>query len=624
MTFNAIALKMMRENYKQYLLYMSCNAFAILFVFLFLSIYYNETIEQMKESHSFDTVLTIPAVGLIIFMFFFIQYAHQMFIKKRKQEFGVLLAIGMTPKNIIRLLVTENLLVAAVALMLGLIFGGVFSKLFFYAFTYFSPLTPELFHLSFQMFGYTAIVYLILFFFAIGISIFQIYTQSSITIMDSNQVIDEVRTTHASYGIVGFVFITFSILGLILTYRSHSEALFFWAVLTFIGLYLFLANIVHTIIYLIKGNPTLYYRFILLFSSLEQKQKKLTSILTLTSVMIMITTLYCTITIIIAKEEYDRMVAWNPSDVAFISEKGDITEQQLASIFEDATKVSQVKVMPYLELKKENYYYGHVYYTNLLAQSDYERLTEESYTLQDNECIVFINQDEKYFHDRYSYCEILSNSYDVVATHMKQPITHISNSVVHMVVADEVWQQLKPVINLHYQYHIFLEDWEQSLPAVERLLNSHSELQLELESFTSKIEQSNRMSEENSVLFYLMTFLSILFYFGAFVLLYLNLLADIDVERAKFQKLFKIGITKKELKQQFNYETALLFFIPTIIGLLLAFLYLLGMSQKAGGLLTNTQIIGYFILMSGIYFAIQLGFYMYIKTKLFKKVWDVE
>ena len=505
----------------------------------------------------------------------------------------------------------------------GQFIGGVFSKLFFYAFTYFSPLTPELFHLSFQMFGYTAIVYLILFCFTIGISIYQIQTQSSHTMMESKLVIDEVRTTHASYGIVGFVFITFSILGLILTYRSHSEALFFWAVLTFIGLYLFLANIVHTLIYLIKGIPTLYYRFILLFSSLEQKQKKLTSILTLTSVMIMITTLYCTITLTIAKEEYDRMVAWNPSDVAFISEKGDITEQQLASIIGDATKVSQVKVMPYLELKKEDYD-GWGYYTNILAQSDYERLTEESHTLQDHECIVFINQDEKYFHDQYSHCELLSNSYEVVATHMNHPITHISNSIDHMVVADEVWQQLKPDIDLRYQYHVFVEDWKQSLPAVERLLNSHSELQFELDSFTSKVEQSNRMSEENSVLFYLMTFLSILFYFGAFVLLYLNLLADIDVERAKFQKLFKIGITKKELKQQFNYETALLIFIPTMIGLLLAFLYLLGMSQKAGGLLTNTQIIGYFILMSGIYFAIQLGFYMYIKTKLFKKVWDVE
>ena len=623
MTFNAIALKMMRENYQQYLLYMSCNAFAIFFVFLFFSIYYNETIVQMKESHSFDTVLTIPAVGLIIFMFFFIQYAHQMFIKKRKQEFGVLLAIGMTPKNIIRLLITENLLVAAVALMLGLIFGGVFSKLFFYAFTYFSPLTPELFHLSFQMFGYTAIVYLILFCFTIGISIYQIQTQSSITMMESKLVIDEAKTTHGSFGIVGVVLIIFSILGLILTYRSHSELLFFWAVLTFIGLYLFLANIVHTLIYLIKGIPTLYYRFILLFSSLEQKQKKLTSILTLTSVMIMITTLYCTITLTIAKEEYDRMVAWNPSDVAFISEKGDITEQQLASIIGDATKVKQVKVVPYLELKKEDYD-GWVYYTNILAQSNYERIIEDSYAFQNHECIVFINYSDNSYHDQYSRCEILSNSYEVETTHVSNPITHISNSIVHMVVTNEVWEQLKADIDLRYQYHVFVEDWEQSLPAVERLLNSHSELQFELDSFTSKVEQSNRMTKENSILFYLLTFLSILFYFGAFVLLYLNLLADIDVERAKFQKLFKIGITKKELKQQFNYETALLIFIPTMIGLLLAFLYLLGMSQKAGGLLTNTQIIGYFILMSGIYFAIQLGFYMYIKTKLFKKVWDVE
>ena len=63
-------------------------------------------------------------------------------------------------------------------------------------------------------------------------------------------------------------------------------------------------------------------------------------------------------------------------------------EQQLTRIFGDAAKLNQVKVVPYLESTKEDYY-GWVDYKNILAQSDYERLTEESYTLQNNECNCF-------------------------------------------------------------------------------------------------------------------------------------------------------------------------------------------------------------------------------------------
>ena len=159
----------------------------------------------------------------------------------------------------------------------------------------------------------------------------------------------------------------------------------------------------------------------------------------------------------------------------------------------------------------------------------------------------------------------------------------------------------------------------------QNYFNQHNPITESVDEITfpvsSKIEQYNVNRAQNAILFYLLSYLSLIFYVGAFTLLYLNLMSDIELEKIKFEKLSKIGITKEEVKHQLNWETFILFFLPTILGIALAFLYLVVMSQDIGGLFNNWSVVGYFALMSFIYLLIQFVFYLYAKSKLFKKVW---
>ena len=48
----------------------------------------------------------------------------------------------------------------------------------------------------------------------------------------------------------------------------------------------------------------------------------------------------------------------------------------------------------------------------------------------------------------------------------------------------------------------------------------------------------------------------------------------------------------------------------------LAFLYIISMTNKIGGILKNPEILWQFFSVSGIYLIIQIGFYLFAKRKM--------
>ncbi|MEH7391946.1 ABC transporter permease, partial [Bacillus sp. JJ1474] len=58
---------------------------------------------------------------------------------------------------------------------------------------------------------------------------------------------------------------------------------------------------------------------------------------------------------------------------------------------------------------------------------------------------------------------------------------------------------------------------------------------------SSRIEDYNRNKNSNGILFFVTTILSVIFFFGSFILLYLNLFSDVEKEKEKYKKLDNIG-----------------------------------------------------------------------------------
>lgn len=82
--------------------------------------------------HGGDTLQTMFTFGTQVFGIFvliFLFYTNSFLIRSRKREFGLYNVLGMGKKNLARVLIWENVLIAGASMLIGLFCGILFSKL---------------------------------------------------------------------------------------------------------------------------------------------------------------------------------------------------------------------------------------------------------------------------------------------------------------------------------------------------------------------------------------------------------------------------------------------------------------------------------------------------------------
>src|SRR5690606_37025007 len=79
--------------------------------------------------------VAIEGASVVIagFTLLFLLYSGAAFVRFRMKEFGLLTLLGVTKRQIVRLILWENVVVALAALAIGLAAGVLFLKLFFMA-----------------------------------------------------------------------------------------------------------------------------------------------------------------------------------------------------------------------------------------------------------------------------------------------------------------------------------------------------------------------------------------------------------------------------------------------------------------------------------------------------------
>ncbi|MEH7885175.1 ABC transporter permease [Bacillus sp. JJ1609] len=639
MTFNQIVWKMAKVQYKKYTFYYLCNSFAVMFFFMFATVYFNDKIEQAKKLDGLQNALSIPGVALILFTVFFISYAYNVFMKRRKSEFGLFMTLGMSKRDLSQLLLFENGIIGISSILTGLLAGTIFSRLFFMLLMSRVGLQEDVsFHFNGKMFSYSIGMYLVVFSLAVGKSLFQTIRSSLISSINSNRFAESIKMRSPILGAFGILLMACSLLILYFTYeKSAGGYLPLWTMAMFIGLYISLNQFTSFFIHLAKKFPGYYYRRLLFLSSLDYKLKKLTSIIMLVTVMTMITIFYSTLLLTFYKASEQDAMRQNPYDVAFFQtdRKNTISEEELNAEL-DIKKHQKIPVFYYY--KKYEDIEGYESYA-FMSVNDFNKLTSKQKTLKDDEYLFYVNTDPEYSKPdplnelsftvgnekvRYS----LSDS--VVENH----INLLPNAYEFIIVSDVEFRKLRSELDgFQSTLHLInVTDWKTSgeavgilkaklekrnaaAPPVENLLTQITTEQ-EIFRVQSKIEDYQRNRNENGLMFFVTTFLSIMFFFGTFVLLYLNLFSEIDLEKAKYKKLYKIGMTTREVRRNVAKELRTFFFVPISLGTILAFLYIVILSTDVGGILKNLDILKHFILISGIYFIIQTASFYYAKKKM--------
>lgn len=639
---------MAKANYKKYTFYVLCNSLAVMLFFIFSTLYFNADIVQGEEADSIKYALGIPSITLVLFTVFFISQAHGIFIKKRKSEFGLFMILGMTNRDLGKLLLLENGIIAAISITLGLLCGTLSSRLAFFLLLNYMGLSGVSYQLSADMFLSTITIFLVVFLIAVGRTLFLLFNQDINLTLKSDRVSETIKMKNPVLGMVGVLIIISSILGVFITYTGPNggDYLIIWTVFIFMGLYLALNQFTSSVINFIKKDDAHYYPRMVPLSNLDYKFKQLTSTLMLVSVMIMVTVLYNTILLFTYTDEKERLMNMNPYDIAFIQSEhhNNLTEEELYAIVDqDENPIEQHITLPVYTFfeKYHDMNWGQFYH--VMSDREFSKLRSTTIALEDKEFIYYLNHEAHHNTEGYVFGFHFpaenenEGNYIHVDTIVERNLNHLSNDFV--IVNQAEFERIKENREDGFESTIHLINvvhWDETAGVVDELkeifttanesspsisgINGEESPEKFLFQVESKADAYQMNMNINGLSFFVFSFLSILFLFGSFVILYLNIFSTIDKERVKYSKLTKIGLTGHETKRMIAKELAPLFFTPVITGVVLSFLFIVAMATDVGGVVQNPEIMVNFIVVAGIYLLMQVGFYLYSRKKMVSKV----
>lgn len=129
MSKTKLIFKNIKNNRKFYYLYVFALTFSVALYFSFVTLSYDPALERVKESVKVGAGIQSGSMLLIVIVAFFIVYANAIFMKRRSKEIGLLQLIGMTKRDVFRLLSIENIILYFGSLLLGSFLGFSVSKL---------------------------------------------------------------------------------------------------------------------------------------------------------------------------------------------------------------------------------------------------------------------------------------------------------------------------------------------------------------------------------------------------------------------------------------------------------------------------------------------------------------
>ncbi|WP_342555808.1 ABC transporter permease [Paenibacillus sp. FSL R7-0652] len=135
MNFRQFAINNVVRNKRIYLAHFLSSTFSVMIFFIYaLLLFHPDLKDGLKGSSQTVTVLAnqglmIAEIIIFIFSFLFLLYSVGSFLKTRKKEFGIFLILGMTRKQMNRLLFMENMCIGLASIVAGIGLGLIFGKL---------------------------------------------------------------------------------------------------------------------------------------------------------------------------------------------------------------------------------------------------------------------------------------------------------------------------------------------------------------------------------------------------------------------------------------------------------------------------------------------------------------
>lgn len=131
MTLFQIAFKNISRDKHTYFSYFISSAVTIMIFYLFTAAAFHPDLNEIQNGSTLALALAAGNFIIYGFSFLFIGYSSWAFLGSRGKQLGIYTILGMSPKQMKKMLFGENMVIGMTALAVGLISGILFSGLFF-------------------------------------------------------------------------------------------------------------------------------------------------------------------------------------------------------------------------------------------------------------------------------------------------------------------------------------------------------------------------------------------------------------------------------------------------------------------------------------------------------------
>lgn len=600
MTFWQFAFKNVTRNSRAYFAYFLSSSFSIAVFFSFAVYLFHPKLQNSNMISEVSGLMIFSEVVIVLFSFFFLLYSIGSFLKVRKKQFGVLTVLGISRKQLHRLVFTENMLIGILSIFFGMQFGLVFSQFFLLVTAKITHLPGIYLYIPTNAFILTTIVFLGLFIAVSSFTPLLIRTKKTVNLLKTNAGKQKERKPSILISLFGAIC-------LIGGYALASKPIYFVSIspqigmvymlssifvipaLVSIGTYFFFSQISFLLIHLLKKRRNFYMKRINMLWISDLASRIRSNINMLFVVAMLSTIAFTMITFLYGFGKFMKLDVERNSPFAFSYfsfDENPFTSQHLNWLekqLEDGQfSYDKIKVDLYatpVEAKNNTEIY---YDTYAIKQSDYNKLAT-SLQLQK----LFINENETYILSGAAYVPLFT-SFDpnYNRTHITLANTNyklqikgikIDNTLPStfayetLVLSDSAVNNL-PTNTKHvtvYNYNV--ENWENTYAIADEFVKRADKDRASIKhegSLVRIFESGNslyRIKSGSASYFLIGTFLGIIFFIGAGSVLYFRMYTDLTNEQEKYVTITKIGLTESEMKRSATIQLGILFFVPYIM-----------------------------------------------------------
>lgn len=613
--YTKLAASNIKKNSRTYIPYIiTCIITAAMF-YIINSLSNNESIKKLYGGETILITLGYGTYVTAIFAFIFLFYTNSFLMKRRKKEFGVLNILGMEKRHILKVLLLENIYIAFITMLLGIIIGMVLDKAMFLILTKMlgAEHSPG-FYISKEALIHTVILFGIIFFCIYLNSLRQIHLSKPIELLNGGNVGEKEPKTKWFMAILGVICLAVGYY-ISVTSKNPVESLssFLIAVILVIaGTYLiFIAGSI-AFLKSLRKNKRYYYKtkHFTAVSGMIYRMKQnavgLANICILsTMVLVMISS---TSSLVFGMN--DLVKTRYPNDITIYSEN--INNKENVEALEKVQKVikdSKSDVNNEIEysyivlavLKNKNKFYVPENFNkmsmsdlnkcnNILMTSldDYNSINSENETLNDDEILIYSRRKEY----EYSTIQLFDTKYSVKKK-IKKPIdngpffsNNLTESIQIVVKNKSILDEMNNYLNENFKEELEEESALKYLYGFD--INGSEDSKKSLYNDIKKLlKESNFIGDSEcgqiqregikglyGGMFFLGIFLGSIFTMATILIIYYKQISEGYEDKERFRIMQNVGMSHAEVKRSIHSQIMTVFFMPLIMaGIHVAFAF---------------------------------------------------